>query len=119
MLHLSKKMFAGHIKALNGPYLALRPDVALESISPIFYARVFGTKCWCLKLQSCVLDLKFFGAKILYKKHAHKMMMKLTAVLFNIKLFSPDCARRSGNPSVSTNSIQDRKDSKSFELSSR
>ncbi len=38
----------------------------------------FCTKFWSQKLQTCVLGLIFFGAKILHKKHAHKMLMKLT-----------------------------------------
>jgi len=36
----------------------------LESILSTFYASVLCTKFWHLKLQSCVLGLKFFGAKI-------------------------------------------------------
>jgi len=39
----------------------------------------FHTKFWRQKLQSYVLDLKFFGTKILYEKHAHKLLMKLMA----------------------------------------
>jgi len=49
------------------------------SISSTFYARVFRTKFWHQKLQSYVLGLKFFATKILYKKHAGKTLMKLTA----------------------------------------
>jgi hypothetical protein len=49
-----------------------------ESISSMFYARVFCKKCWHQKLQSCVLCLKFFGAKILYEKRSCKTLIKLT-----------------------------------------
>jgi hypothetical protein len=33
----------------------------------MFYTHIFCTKLFRQKLQSCVLGLKFFGAKILYK----------------------------------------------------
>jgi len=49
------------------------------SISSMFYSNIFRMKFWRQKYQSCVLGLKCFGAKILYKKWAHKMLMKLTA----------------------------------------
>jgi len=48
------------------------------SISSPFYARIFRPKFWHLKLQSFVLALRLFGAKILYKKLACQMLMKLT-----------------------------------------
>ncbi len=51
----------------------------LPSISSTFYASDFHTKFWRQKYQSCVLGLKFFGAKILYEKHVSKTLMKLTA----------------------------------------
>jgi len=44
----------------------------------MFYVRVFCTKFWLQKLQSCVFGLYFFGANILYKKCALKTLMKLT-----------------------------------------
>jgi len=50
----------------------------LQSISSTFYARVFYAKFWRQKIQSCVLGLRFFGAKILYKKRTRKTLMKLT-----------------------------------------
>jgi len=34
------------------------------SISSTFYVRIFCTKLWRKKFQSCVLGLKYFGAKI-------------------------------------------------------
>jgi len=37
-------------------------------------------KFWCQKLQSCILALRLFGAKILYKKRVRKTLMKLTTV---------------------------------------
>ncbi len=40
----------------------------LDSISSKFYVHVFSKKIYP-KLQSCVLGLKFIGAKILAKKH--------------------------------------------------
>jgi hypothetical protein len=49
------------------------------SISSKFYERVFCTKFWRQKLQSFVLALRLFGAKILYEKRARKTLMKLTA----------------------------------------
>jgi len=42
----------------------------------MFYARVLRTKFCRQKLQSSVLGLKFFGAKISYKKHLRKILMK-------------------------------------------
>ncbi len=51
----------------------------LEAISSTIYECVFHTKFWCQKLQSCVLGLNFFGAKISYEKFVHKTLMKYTA----------------------------------------
>ncbi len=45
------------------------------SISSTFYACVFCTKFWRQKLQSFVLALRLFGAKILYKKLACKTLI--------------------------------------------
>jgi len=42
----------------------LYPLHILPSISSTSYARIFRTKFWRQKLQSCVLGLKFFVAKI-------------------------------------------------------
>jgi len=39
----------------------------------------FSYKILHQKLQSFVLALRLFGAKILYEKYARKMLMKLTA----------------------------------------
>jgi len=52
--------------------------IELESISLMFYACIFCTKFWHQKLQSCVLGLKCFVAKIMYEKQTCKMLMKLT-----------------------------------------
>ncbi len=38
----------------------------------------FLYKFWCQKLQSYVLGLRFFGAKILYEKCGRITLMKLT-----------------------------------------
>jgi hypothetical protein len=40
---------------------------------------IFCTKFWRQKFQSCDLGLKFFGAKISYKKAVDKMLMKWTS----------------------------------------
>jgi len=49
-----------------------------ESISSTFYACIFCTKFWHQNLQSSVLGLKFFGAKISYKRPDGKTLVKLT-----------------------------------------
>ncbi len=62
------------------------------SISSMFYTSVFCTEFCPQKLQSCVLDLRFF-AKILYEKVARKMLMKLTPGCRSYKpvfLYSPN-----------------------------
>jgi len=56
------------LPAGNVSYLflsALRNEV---SISSTFYTHLFASIFWRQKLQSCVLGLKFFGAKISAKK---------------------------------------------------
>jgi hypothetical protein len=45
----------------------------------MFYMRVFRTKLCRQILQSCILGLKFFGAKILYKNCICITLVKLTA----------------------------------------
>jgi len=51
----------------------------LAKLTPAANFIIFRTKFWRPKYQSFVLGLKFFDAKILYKKHACKMLIKLTA----------------------------------------
>jgi len=50
----------------------------LWSISSTYYACVFCTKFWLQKVWKPKQSFVIFGAKIFYKKHAHKMMMKST-----------------------------------------
>ncbi len=50
-----------------------KPYAMLESISSMIYAGIFLMKFRREKLQSCVLGLKFFGAKILYEKCAQNV----------------------------------------------
>jgi len=66
----------------------------LESISSTFYSCVFCTKFWSQKLQSCVLGLKIFGAKIL-AKNVQKMLMKLTPQVSNIMWIAPNISSKS------------------------
>jgi len=49
-----------------------------ESISSTFYAHIFCRYLEAKKLQSKRFSFVIFGAKILYEKHAPKMLLKLT-----------------------------------------
>jgi len=53
------------------------------SISSTLNVRVFHRYPFAKKSQSRTFQLLIFGAKILYEKHVHKTLMKLTAVVPN------------------------------------
>ncbi len=57
---------------------------ALESISSTFYPRIFCTKCWCQKLSSWLLGLKFWQLKFCTKnkRENHWWNWHLTALWF-------------------------------------
>jgi len=79
--HFLESSMKNQGKLLKVKNISLRLWVAegQESISSTFYERVFCTKFWDQKLQSCVLGLKFFGTKFLCEKGARKTLMKNTA----------------------------------------
>jgi len=66
------------------------------SISSTLYASVFRTKANWVSFSLIMFGFVIFGAKILYKKHARKTLMKLTAgVNFINVLHAAFCIQRS------------------------
>jgi len=61
--------------------------IDLPSISSMLYVHVFRRKFWRQKISNPKHSFVIFGAKILYKKCVHKMVMKLTPSVNIIKLF--------------------------------
>jgi len=59
----------------------------LESISSTFYAHIFRTKFLASKFQNPKNSFVVFGAKILYEKRVHKMLMKLTPVVIFTNIY--------------------------------
>jgi len=62
-----------HFEAIKG-----RDDGGKVSISSTFYARFLCPIFWRQKISNPKHSFVIFGAKILYKKCASKMLMKLT-----------------------------------------
>jgi hypothetical protein len=55
------------------------------SISPIFYQQLFHTKVFCAGLMCSQLGFDIFWLKDFGAKAAHKMLVKLALVLFDIE----------------------------------
>jgi len=59
----------------------------LPSISSTFYMRIFGTKFWRQKVSKPKQSFVIFGAKMSYKIHTCKTLMKLTPTRLIFSVF--------------------------------